>query len=202
MIYAYIRVSTERQNTENQRHEIDRFAQSKNLTIDKWVSEKISSTKRLEERALHTLLRKLRTEDILIVSEISRVGRNLMQIMSILNLCMERNVRVLAIKEGYELGDNINSKVLAFAFGLSAEIERNLISLRTREAMARLKAEGKPLGRPSGSRTKMPKLAQHTEYIRKKLAAGYTQKMIATKLKVHRQTVSTWIKAHGLATPI
>ncbi|RYD52377.1 MAG: invertase [Sphingobacteriales bacterium] len=200
MIYAYLRVSTDRQTTENQRFEILRFAAKRNLQIDKWVEETISSQKELDARRFGTLLRRLKPEDMLIVSEISRMGRNLMQIMSVLNRCMERNVKVFAIKEGYELGDNINSKVLAFAFGLSAEIERTLISQRIKEALARRKAEGKILGRPKGSRKKVLKLAEHDSYIRKKLKEGAKQVDIARALKVHRHTVKDWIdkmQAHG-----
>ena len=165
MVYAYIRVSTEKQTIENQRYEIIQFAASRKISINKWFEETISSSKKMEERTFNTVLKKLKSDDILIISEISRMGRNLMQIMSILHLCMERKATVYAVKEGYELGDNINSKVLAFAFGLSAEIERNLISQRTKEALARLKAEGKKLGRPCGSRKKNPKLLLHSDLI-------------------------------------
>ncbi len=193
MIYAYVRVSTEKQTVENQRHEILQFAVAKSLTINKWFEETISASKKIEERAFNTVLKKLKSDDILIVSEISRMGRNLMQIMSILHLCMQRKAMVFSVKEGYELGDNINSKVLAFAFGLSAEIERNLISLRTKEALARLKAEGKKLGRPIGSRKKNPILLCHSELIRTKVSEGAKQIEIARELKVHRHTVKKWI---------
>lgn len=148
----------------------------------------------MEERTFSTVLKRLKQNDILIISEISRMGRNLMQIMSILNLCMERKAKVYAIKEGYELGDNINSKVLAFAFGLSAEIEKNLISQRTKEALARLKSEGKKLGRPFGSKKKNPILLIHDEFIRNKIAEGAKQADIAKALKVHRHTVKKWMK--------
>ena len=193
MIYAYVRVSTDKQTIENQRFEITNFAKNRKLKISKWIEEIISSRKELQERAFGALLAKLKPDDVLIVSEISRMGRNLMQIMSILNLCMERQVKVFAIKEGYELGDNINSKVLAFAFGLSAEIERTLISQRIKEALARKRSEGVKLGRPLGSKKRNPILAQHREYIKKRIAEGAKQIEIAKSLKVHRHTVKNWI---------
>jgi DNA invertase Pin-like site-specific DNA recombinase len=194
MIYGYIRVSTDKQTTENQRFEIKNFAKRKGFKISRWTEETISSRKDLQERAFGELLNKLKSEDILIVSEISRMGRNLLQIMSILNLCMEKQVKVFAIKEGYELGDNINSKVLAFAFGLSAEIERSLISQRIKEALARKKAEGIKLGRPKGSKKKNPILLKHNDFIIERIKSGVKQIEIAKALKVHRHTVMNWIK--------
>ena len=194
MKYAYIRVSTDRQTTENQRFEITNFAKSKKITIDEWIEETISSTKRLEERKFGTLLKQMRKGDILIVSELSRLGRNLMQIMSILHDCMEKDIQVFTIKENYELGNNINSKVLAFAFGLSAEIERTLISQRTKEALARKKAEGIILGRPKGSKSKNSKLSGKDEQIKDLLKKKISISAIGRILNVHRLTVTSHIK--------
>lgn len=134
MVYGYVRVSTDKQTTENQRFEIEKFTKSRNMRIDRWVDETISGTKVIADRQLGKLLKQIRKGDILITTELSRLGRNLMQVMSFLHKCMERDIIVFTVKEGYELGNNINSKILAFAFSLSAEIERNLISQRTKEA--------------------------------------------------------------------
>lgn len=139
MIYGYLRVSTDKQNTENQKFEIKKFAEEKNFTIDHWVKETISGTIHVNDRQLGRLLKRVKKGDILITTELSRLGRNLMQVMSFLHLCMKKNIVVLTVKERYELGNNINNKILAFAFSLSAEIERNLISQRTKEALARKK---------------------------------------------------------------
>ena len=179
MVYSYIRISTDKQTVENQRFEIQSYATQKNIRINKWIEETISSKKLLADRKLGALLQTIESQDTIIVSEISRLGRNLMQIMGILNLCMEKKIKIISIKENYELGDNINSKVLAFAFGLSAEIERNLISQRTKEALARKKAEGALLGRPKGSQSKKLKLQGKEQLIRKLLNDGYSKSDIA-----------------------
>ena len=149
MIYGYLRVSTDKQTLENQKFEINNFCENENIKIEKWVTETISGTKDFEKRKLGKLLKKLRKDDILICSEISRLGRNLLQIMTILNICMKKEVQVWTIKENYRLGNDIQSKVLAFAFGLAAEIERKLISDRTKSSLANIKASGKKLGRAS-----------------------------------------------------
>lgn len=141
MIYGYIRVSTDRQTVENQRFEINQFCEKNTLIVDKWIEDTISGTKNLQDRKLGKLLKRMKKDDILVCSELSRLGRNLLMIMGILNECMNREIQVWTIKDNYRLGNDINSKVLAFAFGLSAEIERNLISQRTKEALARKRAE-------------------------------------------------------------
>ncbi len=150
MIYGYTRVSTELQNTENQKHEIQTFAKSQKIKVDKWVDEVISSRKSLKERQLGKLLKHFKKGDILIASELSRLGRNLLEVMGILQSCLEKDCQIWTLKENYKLGADIQSKVLAFAFSLAAEIERQLISQRTKESLKRIKDEGKHLGRPFG----------------------------------------------------
>lgn len=198
MNYGYIRVSTDKQTVENQRFEIEEFSKKRNITIDSWTSEVVSGTKKADERLLGDLLRGLKKGDRLIVSELSRLGRNLLQIMSILNYLMEKDIILLTVKEGYELGNNINSKVLAFAFGLSAEIERNLISQRTKEALARKKAEGVVLGRPKGpAKLSTYKLYKYKNEITKLRDEGMSFNKIAKKYQVNRATVSKFIKRIG-----
>lgn len=198
MIYAYIRVSTDKQTVENQRFEILKYADVNNLRIDQWVEETVSSKKKLQDRVLGNILNKLSKEDILIVSELSRLGRNLMEVMSILHNCMENEVKVHTIKEQYELGNNISSKVLAFAFSLSAEIERQLISQRTKEALARKKSEGKVLGRPKGSLSKHTKLTGKEAEIKMLLSKKISYTAIGRILNVHRKTVKSFVESRGL----
>jgi DNA invertase Pin-like site-specific DNA recombinase len=194
MIYGYIRVSTDKQTVENQRFEINRFCETSVLVVDKWIEETISGAKNVQDRKLGKLLRKMKKEDVLICSELSRLGRNLLMIMGILNECMNRNIEVWTIKDNYRLGSDINSKVLAFAFGLSAEIERNLISQRTKEALARRRAEGVILGRPVGSKSSKTKLTGQEKKIKELLDKKVSYSAIGRILGVHRLTVSSFVK--------
>lgn len=196
MVYGYVRVSTDKQSTDNQRYEIEKFTQANNMRIDSWVDETISGTKGISERQLGRLLKQIRKGDILITTELSRLGRNLMQVMSFLHQCMERDIIVYTVKEGYELGNNINSKILAFAFSLSAEIERNLISQRTKEALARKKNEGTKLGRPKGGKAEQYKLTGKEETIVKMLKEKKTKLYISKKLGVNRQTLRDFLNNH------
>lgn len=201
MIYGYIRVSSDKQTVENQRFEITNFCQKQSLVIDDWIEETISGTKTYNKRQLGGLLKKVGQDDIIICSELSRLGRNLFMIMEILNICMTKGCRVWTIKDNYRLGDDIQSKVLAFAFGLSAEIERNLISQRTKEALARKKAEGVVLGRPKGRKSAPDKykLSGKEVLISELLKNGTSQRKIAKLCKVDRNTLSRFIKARTLA---
>jgi len=193
MIYGYIRVSTDRQTVENQRFEIANFCKQHKINIEGWVEETISGTKSFDKRKLGVLLGKLKTDDILICSELSRLGRDLLMIMSILNICMDKQVKVWTIKDNYRLGNDIQAKVLAFAFGISAEIERKLISQRTKEALARLKAEGIHVGRPKGAKSKEIKLTGKEEQVRKMLDQKIPKIVIAKKLGVHRSTLRRYL---------
>ena len=193
MIYGYVRVSTDRQTIENQIFEIRNFCNVNNLQISKWIEECVSGKRTVQERKLGFLLKRMKKGDILICSELSRLGRNLMMIMGILNECMQRKIKVWTIKDNYRLGNDISCKVLAFAFGLSAEIERNLISDRTKEALARKRAEGMTLGRPVGSKGKMKKLHGKEEYIKEMLRSKIPKATIAKRLRVQRQTLYNFL---------
>jgi multiple promoter invertase len=203
MIYGYIRVSSDKQTVENQRFEINKFCEKQNIVINDWIEETISGTKNYTKRRLGRLLRKVHKDDIIICSELSRLGRNLFMIMEILNICMTKECRVWTIKDNYRLGDDIQSKVLAFAFGLSAEIERNLISQRTKEALARKKSEGASLGHPRGFRCRLnTKCAKRHEWIVKELKKGIEKTIIARKLKVSKTTFYRYLVYTDLHTPI
>ena len=182
MIYGYIRVSSDKQTVENQRFEITKFCEAQNLVINDWIEETISGAKNYSKRQLGR-------------SELSRLGRNLFMIMEILNICMTKECRVWTIKDNYRLGEDIQSKVLAFAFGLSAEIERNLISQRTKEALARKKAEGIVLGRPIGRKTDESKYKLYPKktLITELLKEGISRRKIAKICKVDRNTLCRFI---------
>ena len=202
MIYGYIRVSSDKQTVENQRFEINNFCERENLKIDGWIEETISGTKSYSKRELGKLLKQIQKDDLIICAELSRLGRNLFMIMEILNLCMSKECRVWTIKDNYRLGEDIQSKVLAFAFGLSAEIERNLISQRTKEALSRKKAEGVILGRPKGKKSSPEKykLYKKRNLIQELLNANISKRKIAAICKVDRNTLARYIKTFLVET--
>jgi DNA invertase Pin-like site-specific DNA recombinase len=194
MIYGYIRVSTDRQTVDNQRFEIERFCSKNNLKIEQWIEETISGTKLPEKRLLGPLLAEVKKDDLIVCSELSRLGRSLFMIMSILNHLMLNGVRVWTIKDNYRLGDNIQSKILAFAFGLSAEIERDLVSQRTKEALARRRSEGVILGRPYGRKSSQVKLSGHEKEIQALLDKRTSKSAIGRIFGVNRMTVDSFMR--------
>ena len=200
MTYGYIRVSTNKQTVENQRFEILEFCKKEKLTVDSWIEETISGTVEPKKRELGKLLSCVKKDDLIICSELSRLGRSLFMIMSVLNILMEKGARVWTIKDNYRLGDDIQSKVLAFAFGLSAEIERNLISQRTKEALVLRKNEGIKLGRPIGSTSKKSKLDGAELAVSVMLLAGTSVNAMAKLYGTHRKTVKLFISKKSLDT--
>lgn len=187
MNYAYIRVSTNYQTVQNQKIAIKEYAKYHRIHNIVWVAETISGTKNPEKRKLGSLLSAANEGDTIIVTELSRLGRSMMMILDVLQLLLEKNVKVIAIKEGYELGDNIQSKVLAFAFGLSAEIERTLLSERTKQGLERARKMGKQIGRRPGQKPKKYKLTGKGAYIRRQRIEG------RSKLSLAKEFGVTWV---------
>lgn len=190
MNYGYIRVSTDKQTVENQRYEITKWCGAHNLKIDGWIQETISGTKNYTKRELGKLLANISENDSIICAELSRLGRNFFMIMEILNICIEKKCQLLTIKENFCLKNDIQSKVLAFAFSLSAEIERQLISQRTKEALAARKAAGKKLGRYGGKRGGLnPKCAAQSQKIDALLESGVSKRKIARIIGISTGTL-------------
>lgn len=198
MIYAYIRKSTEKQEFSHMIHEIKTYANVHKITIDQWICESISSRKPLHVRKLGNLLNQLQANDTLITTEISRLGRSLLEIMEILQICLKKDCQVWTLKENYRLGNDIQSKVLAFAFGLSAEIERNLISQRTKAALTSKKEQGIKLGRPVNILSKKLMLSKNIQRVQTLLDKGLSQAEISRILKVDRHTLYRFTKRMGL----
>lgn len=201
MIYGYVRVSTDMQTTENQKMAILEFCKREGLVVDDWIAETVSGAKKYDKRLLGELLAHVQEGDTIISTEISRLGRSLFMVMEILNICMEKNVKVWTIKDNYRLGDGIESKVLAFAFGLAAEIERNMISERTKQGLARVRAQGTVLGRPKGRKSDELKLDEHFLEVQEMLLQKVPYIEIGRRVGVHRGTLDKYIKDRGLINP-
>ncbi len=203
MIYGYIRVSSDKQTVENQRYEISEYCKRRKIGVNRWIEETISGTKAYGERKLGEVLEDMGAGDTILCTELSRLGRNLFMIMEILNACMKKRCTVETIKEGYRLTDDLQSKVLAFSLGLCAEVERELISTRTREALARRKAEGVRLGRPPGRRSSHLNakcVAQHDTIVRL-LAQKTPIVQIAKRVGVAHGTMYRYLAYSKLREP-
>lgn len=194
MVYGYIRVSSDKQTVENQRFEINKFCKREGLEVNGWIEETISGTKTYNKRELGKLISKVKRNDLIICAELSRLGRSVFMIMEILCLCMKKECKVWTIKDNYRLGEDLQSKILAFTFALAAEIERSFISQRTKEALARKKAEGMTLGRPKGSKNKRLKLSGKEELILSLMQENKTKTEIAKRCRVSRSTLNLFIE--------
>lgn len=150
---AYVRVSTNKQELQNQRHEIESYCKARGLTVDVWDSDIASGTIKLRDRRAGVLLDSLKAGDTLIVSEVSRISRSVGTLVSVIDDAVERGIKLVSVKEGVTFDDGMVSTVMKAGLGMAAELERKLISARTKEALARKKAEGVKLGRPPGTHT-------------------------------------------------
>lgn len=193
MVIAYLRISTAKQLLENQVREIENYSENHSIHIDKWVTEVVSGKKNQSNRKLGRLLNNMKNNDMLIVTEVSRLSRTLTDIMVIMEKCVKKGIVLHCIKEGYTFDDTINSKVLCFAFGLVAEIERKLISMRTKEALALRKSEGVKLGRRKGSCPKMAYLRDNREKITSLISSGESIAMVCRRFNVCRDTLMSFM---------
>ena len=202
MNYAYIRVSTEKQTVKNQKEEIKQYAKFHKLKNIVFIAETISGTKAPESRKLGELINLLQKNDILIVTELSRLGRSLTMIFSVMSQLKKNGVRVIGIKNGYDSTLNkYAAETLEFAFGLSAEIERDLISERTKMGLSLLRKEGKHIGRPYGSKNKKNKLSGKGAYVKRELITGKSISQIARDCNVSRTTLIRYMQKHKLTKP-
>lgn len=195
MIYAYIRVSTEMQTVENQRIAINEYLQARNKKVDIYYSDVKSGTVDYQKRELGKLVNELKEGDILICTELSRLGRSLTMIFNLMQLLADKKVKVIAIKNNFILEENdITTKVLMFAFCLSAEIERQLISERTKQGLERAKLNGKKIGHYKGYKCSNVKLTPHTGEIKDLIEKGKSINFIANKYNVKWITARNFIR--------
>lgn len=196
---GYLRVSTEAQDLDKNRADILALANREGLGRVAFVEEKVSGRTPWRKRRIANVLDDLYEGDALIVSELSRLGRSMLECMEILSIAAARSIRVYAVKGAWRLDDTIQSKIVAMAFSMAAEIERDLISARTTEALRARKASGLPLGRPRGPGKS--KLDQFRPEIEALLANGSTQAFIARRYNTTSANLSNWIKKHGIVRP-
>lgn len=197
-IIAYLRVSKNSQDVKNQRLAIHDFAQKEGISVDDFLQVTVSSRRSTKERKVDALLAALEEGDTLIVSELSRIGRSVGEIITTVDELVKKKIRFIAIKEGICLNgkQDMQTKVTVTLFGLFAEIERDLISQRTKEGLAAARAEGKVLGRPKGFGKS--KLDGREDEIVELLKKGVTQSSIAKICGVHKTTLSHFIKSRKL----
>lgn len=196
MIYGYIRVSTDEQDTNNQRFEILDYANKQELGQVKIIAESVSGKITWKKRELAPLVEKLGKGDTLIVSELSRLGRSMLEIFEVISIILRNGAEARVVKSNIIIKDDIHSKVFTFAFSLASEIERDLISQRTKEALRRKKAEGKKLGRPAGSRSS--KLDEHLNEIKELRQKGVSVASIAKIYGVGYSTAKHFCKSRDL----
>lgn len=200
MIVGYVRVSTNKQELKNQRLEILEWGNREKMQIDRWVEANMSSRRSLVDRGIENLVESLETGDLLVVAELSRLGRSLIQVVQVVNDLVAKGVQVVSLKENLNINSgkqDISTKVTVFLFGMLAEIERDLISERTKAGLARAREEGKRLGRPKGT-TGKSKLDPHREEIQGYLDKKISQASIAKLVGCSKNALSNFIRSRGL----
>lgn len=194
---AYLRVSTDEQDIKKNRFDILHLANEKGLGKVTWVEETITSRVSWKKRKIAQVIDDLQEDDHIIVSELSRLGRSMLECMEILSIATQKGINIYAVKGNWQLDNTIQSKIVAMAFAMAAEIERDLISQRTKEALAARKKAGKKLGRPKGAgKSKLDKYRPEIEAL---LANGSTQKFIAERYGTTEANLSRWRKRRGLS---
>lgn len=203
MIYGYLRVSSDEQDVNSQKQGVEEFAKERGWTIDEYITDEgVSGGKDPDKRNLGPLLKKLQKDDVVIASEISRLGRDLYMVMDILHFCMEKECVIYTVKDRFTLGDDIQSKVLAFAFGLAAEIERQMIRQRTKEGLKLRMKMGVLLGRglTPELQTKETYCDDETkERIIEQYKWGVPILRLAENFSIDRNTVCRWLHRWGVA---
>lgn len=196
-VIGYLRVSTLDQDTEKNEADILKFANAQDFGKVEFVSEKVSGTKSWKNRKLKVVVDSMSSGDVLIVPELSRLGRSLVEVLEVLSILKDKEVAVHSVKENFKLnGDDMQSKVMRTMLGLFAEIERDLISARTKEGLASAKEKGRILGRPKGSGKS--KLDQFKPEIIALLKNGSKKVFIAKRYGVTPATVTNWVKRNDL----
>ncbi|CAN5163426.1 recombinase family protein [soil metagenome] len=193
---AYLRVSTLDQSIEKNKADILHFANQRDLGKVTFVEEVTSGRTPWRERRIAAVLEELQDSDTIIVAELSRLGRSMLECMEILALAARKGICIYAIKGNWQLDKTIQSKIIAMAFSMAAEIERDLISQRTKEALRFKKEQGLKLGRPKGPGKS--KLDVYRPEIDSLLANGSTQKFIAQRYKTTEANLHNWLKKNGL----
>jgi DNA invertase Pin-like site-specific DNA recombinase len=193
---AYLRVSTDGQDLEKNKADILHLANDKNLGKVEWVEEKVSGKLSWKERKIKTVIDDLQKGDNLIVAELSRLGRSMLDIMEILKIAKDKEINVYAVKGNWTLNGSIESKIVGMVFAMASEIERDLISSRTKEALRARKAAGVRLGRPKGPGKS--KLDQHRPEIEALLKNGSTQAYIAKRYGTTPPNLNNWIKKNKI----
>lgn len=203
MIYGYLRVSSDEQDVNSQKQGVVKFAEDHNMPIDKFITDEgVSGGKDPDKRNLGPLLKLINEGDVIICSEISRLGRDLYMVMDILHFCMERKAVIYTVKDKFVLGDDIQSKVLAFAFGLSAEIERQMIRQRTKEGLRLRVKMGVLVGRPLGIPVEEPLSLDEKQkaLLIEQYKWGVPERRLAENFKVDRTTIARWLHRWGIKT--